>query len=274
MIAHIPRAVRLLPLTAFVAVSGCFATRNDVRVVQADLASFRTEQLKSNAEQREALAQAIRTLGVASDSVRVMSNRLTSVQGDIKGGLRAVNDQLIQVQELLKQSDATIRRLRAEQEERLRAPTVTVPTTPPLTAADSVAAAAAAAAAPQDAGPSSLYASGMSQFNRGSYATARSIFQDVLTRYPTSDNAPGAQLGIGRAFEAEKNNDAAMAAYGAVVQKFPDSPQAATALYKHARLLIAGGKPGEAKPLLTQITTKFKSADEYELAVDLLKTLR
>ena len=80
------RGVRVLPLAALFAAGGCFATRNDVRVVQSDLASFRTELLKANADQRDALASALRTLGVASDSVRVMSNRLTSVQGDIRGG--------------------------------------------------------------------------------------------------------------------------------------------------------------------------------------------
>ena len=41
---------------------------------------------------KEALAQALRIVTIASDSVKIMSNRLTSVQGDVRGGSRGVGD--------------------------------------------------------------------------------------------------------------------------------------------------------------------------------------
>lgn len=276
MIAHTSRAVRLLPLVALVATGGCFATRNDVRVVQSDIASFRTEMLKANTEQRDALAQAMRTLAIASDSVRAMSNRLTFVQGNVAGGLRDVNEQLIQVQELLKQSGSRLDALRREQEIR-NSQAAMVPATPPvagvpMTAADS--AARAAQTTTPSSGPYVLYDDGVKQLARGSWSTAREIFQELLDKYPTSDRAPGAQLGLGRTYDGEKQTNAALAAYAVVMQKYPDSPEAPTSLWKRANIMIDLNRPAEAKPLLNQIVTKYTTSNEYLLAVDKLKTMK
>lgn len=275
MIAHTSRALRLLPLAALFAAGGCFATRNDVRVVQSDLASFRTELLKANADQREALASAMRTLAVASDSVKVMSNRLTSVQGAMLGGLRDVNEQLIQVQELLKQSAGRLEQLRRDQEIRANQAAMAQtlpPTGMPMTAADS-AAARGAATTPQQ-GPAEMYSSGRSQLLRGSYSTAREIFQDFLAAYPTDPNAAAAQLSIGQAYEGEKNLAAAIPAYAAVVAKYPDSPQAAPSLWKRALILNGQGRGADAKALLQQIVARYKTSDEFALATDMLKTMK
>lgn len=266
------RAVRLLPLVALFAAGGCFATRNDVRVVQSDLASFRTEQLKANADQREALAVAMRTLAVASDSVKVMSNRLTSVQGAMLGGLRDVNEQLIQVQELLKQSAGRLEQLRKDQEIRANqaaAIPAVPPTGNPVTAADS----AAMPRAPV-VGPSEMLANGRQQQGKGSWSTAREIYQDILTNYPTFDRASDAQLYLAQTYEGEKNFSAALPAYAAVVQKYPDSPAAPTSLYKRALILKDQGKTVEAKQLLQTIITRYKNSTEYSLADDLLKTMK
>ncbi|MEO7359719.1 MAG: tetratricopeptide repeat protein [Gemmatimonadaceae bacterium] len=275
MIAHASRAVRLLPLAALFAAGGCFATRNDVRVVQTDLASFRTELLKANADQREALAAALRTLAVASDSVRVMSNRLTSVQGDVRGGLRDVNEQLIQVQELLKQSAGRMDQLRREQEIRANQAAMipmAPPTGMPMTAADS--AAALMAPVSPDMGPLQLYTNGRGQLARGSWSTAREIFQELLTNFPTSDRAPGAQIGIGETYAGEKQVNAALPAYAVVFQKYPDAPEAPTSLWKRALILIDLNRPAEAKPLLQQIISRYKNSDVYLQADEKLKTMR
>ncbi|MEO7996547.1 MAG: tetratricopeptide repeat protein [Gemmatimonadaceae bacterium] len=269
MIAHTSRGVRLLPLAALFAAGGCFATRNDVRVVQSDLASFRTELLKANADQRDALANALRTLQVASDSVRVMSNRLTSVQGDIRGGLRDVNEQLIQVQELLKQSATRLQDLRKEQEIRANQAAM-IPAAPVAGMPDSTQRMPVSPVV----GELELYANGNAQLTRGSWSTAREIFQELLTNYPLSYRAPAAQLGIGKTYEGEKQTPAALAAYGVVVQKYPDSPEAPTSLWKRANILIDLNRATEAKLLLQQITTRYTNSDVFLQAQDKLKTMK
>lgn len=271
MIAHTSRAVRLLPLAALFAASGCFATRNDVRVVQSDLASFRTELLKANADQREALASALRTLAIASDSVKVMSNRLTSVQGDVRGGLRDVNEQLIQVQELLKQSAGRLEQLRKEQE--VRANQAAMVTIPPVAGGLPDTVQRATPSSPVT-GPLELYQNGRNQLARGSWSTAREIFQELLTTYPASERAPGAQLGIGQTYEGEKQVNAALPAYAVVMQKYPDSPEAPVSLWKRALILIDLNRAAEAKPLLKTIIDRYKTSDVYLQADEKYKTMK
>lgn len=267
MIAHTHRVVRLLPLAAFFAASGCFATRNDVRVVQADLASFRTEQLKANADQREALNVAARTLAAANDSLRaLMNSRFIAVQGDVRGGLRDVSTQLIEVQELLKQSTTRINDFRTQMEQ--RANQAPIPVLPPGGTMDSTGGTPMAPVT----GPNELLANGRAQQAKGSWSTAREIYQELLTNYPTFDRAADAQLYLAQTYEGEKNVVGALAAYAAVVQKYPDSPAAPTSLYKRALILRDQGKAAEGKVLLEQIVSRYKGSSEYSVVTELLKT--
>ncbi|MGV3707522.1 MAG: tetratricopeptide repeat protein [Gemmatimonas sp.] len=264
---HLNRAVRLLPLAALFAAGGCFATRNDVRVVQADLASFRTEQLKANADQREALNAASRTLAAANDSLRsLMNSRFIAVQGDVRGGLRDVATQLLEVQELLKQSTSRINDFRTQMEQ--RANQAPIPVLPPGSTMDSTGATPMAPVT----GPNELLANGRAQQAKGSWSTAREIYQEILTNYPTFDRASDAQLYLALTFEGEKNQVGALTAYAVVVQKYPDSPAAPTSLYKRAFILRDQGKVAEAKTLLQQIVSRYPNSTEYSIAAESLKT--
>ena len=272
------RVWRLLPLVVLVATAGCFATRGDVRIVQSDISSLRAEILKNQLEQRDALTQTMRMLQVASDSLSKVSARTVSIQGDMRGDMRAIREQMLQVQTLLGQSQATIARLRSEIESRSAAAVVAPPvgTVPPSVppasgrtpppAVDSVAARAP--------GPNQLYTDGRDQLTRGSSATARIYFQELLTNYPASDYAPDAQFWIAESFAKEKNLPAADAAYAAVVSAHPTSPKAPTALYKRAQLVLQQGSTPQARQLLEQVIARYPRSDEAELAAEQLKTLR
>ena len=268
------RATRFIPLAALVVAGGCFATRNDVRVVQTDIASMRTEMLKNNADQRDALAAAMRIIQIASDSVKVMSNRLTAVQGDVRGGLRTVDERLGQVMELLNQSARTIGRLRADAEARANQAGTAPPPVGGSTGGTNGTDTTRAVPPVQTTGPNELYASGIKNMNGGSTSTARQAFMELLDKYPTSDLAPGAQLYVAQSYAQEKNVAAAIPAFSAVVAKYPNSPEAPTALYKKALLLIDQGKTAEAKPLLQQIVSKYPNSDIVLQAKELLDRLK
>jgi tol-pal system protein YbgF len=264
-----------------VATGGCFATRGDVRIVQSDIAALRAELLKSQLAQHEALIQNRQMLERTGDSLSKVSARTVSIQGDLRGELRAIREQMLQVQTLLGQSQATIARLRSEIESRSAPPVApppagTVsPTVPsavgrPLTTTV-VDSAPAPARAP---GPNQLYTDGRDQLTRGSSATARIYFQELLTNYPTSDYAPDAQFWIAESFAKEKNLPAADAAYAAVVSAHPTAAKAPTALYKRAQLVLQQGSTPQAKQLLGQVIARYPRSDEAELAAEQLKTLR
>lgn len=272
------RVWRLLPLVVLVATGGCFATRGDVRIVQNDLASLRVELLKNQLDQREALTQTMRLLQVASDSLTKVSARTVSIQGDVRGEMRGVREQMLQVQTLLGQSQATIARLRSEIESRAVAPAAPLPVgpaVPPPSAAGKVVPPVADSAVPSRVpGPNQLYSDGRDQLTRGASATARIYFQELLTNYPSSDYAPDAQFWIAESFAREKNLAAADAAYAAVVSTHPTSAKAPTALYKRAQVMVQQGNTVQARQLLEQVIARYPRSDEAELAAEQLKTLR
>ncbi len=271
------RLRRLVPLVVLVATGGCFATRGDVRIVQSDIASLRVEILKNQLEQRDALTQTMRMLQGASDSLSKVSARTVSIQGDIRGEMRAIREQMLQVQTLLGQSQATIARLRSEIESRSAAPVAAPPTgtvplgAPPTSGRTPPSADSAVTRAP---GPNQLYTDGRDQLTRGSSGTARMYFQELLTNYPTSDYAPDAQFWIAESYAKEKNLAAADAAYAAVASVHPTSEKAPTALYKRAQLAVQQSNIPQARQLLEQVIARYPRSIEAELAADQLKTLR
>jgi TolA-binding protein len=270
----VSRGVRFMPLAALVAAGGCFATRNDVRVVQADLANVRTEMLKADAELKATLTQAIRTLAISNDSIREMSNRLTSVSGDVRAGLRSVNEQLILVQQLLNQNVQVLERYKRELDKPTYGPPVVTPPVAgiPMTGADSLTATQPSANPGMTAGQ--LYLTARNNLTRGAWSTARMTFQELVDKYPNHADAPNAQLGIAQSFDGENNKPAAMTAYQAVIQKYGDAPASATARYKLALAYIAQQKNADAIPLLQAIVDKFKTSNEYELAKSQLEVIK
>ena len=268
---------KLFPLVVLAATGGCFATRGDVRIVQNDIYALRAELLKGQVEHRDALAQTVQLLQVAADSLARISTRTVGIQGDVRGEMRAIREQLVQVQTLLGQSAATIARLRSEIEIRNAAPVVAPvpPTAPASGKPQSVTKPAATDTAPPTLpGPNQLYINGRDQLMRGSSSTARTLFQELLTNYPESDYAPDAYFWIAESLAKEKNLPAADAAYAAVVTAYPNSPKAPTALYKRAQLLIEQGNTAQARPLLQQVIDRYPRSDEAERALEQLKPPR
>ena len=279
------RVWRLVPLVALAATGGCFATRGDMRVLQGDIAAMRAEVLKGQQEQKDALAQTQRLLAVASDSVARISARTVAIQGDVRGEMRGVREQLLQVQTLLGQSQATIARLRAEMEARnAMIPVAPAPTTEPAPApgrgsnprpvTPTPAPGSADTSTGVLAGPNQLYTTGRDQLLRGATATARMTFQELITNYPQSDYAADAQFWIAESLAKESNVAAADAAYAAVVSAYPTSAKAPTALYKRAQLILKQGNTAQARQLFEQVVARFPRSDEAELAAETLKTLR
>lgn len=277
------RVWRLLPLTALVAVGGCFATRSDVRIVQSDVASLRTELLRNDAEQRATLAQAMKLLAAATDSLTRISARTVGIQGDVRGEMRGVKEQLLQVQTLLGQSQANINRIRSELEARAGEAAAAPPpvptttpvsgTTPPLSTPPTTGVPPADSTS-RGPGPSQLYTNGLDQMKRGSTSTARTLFQELLSTYPGSDLAPAAQYWIAESLNKEKNLAGADVAFAAVVTKYGDSPEAPKALYKRALIAVQQGNTADARRLLNDVISRYPKSDEAELAADELKRLR
>jgi tol-pal system protein YbgF len=252
----------LLTLAAAVTTSGCFATRNDVRILQGDVLAFRSEAMKADSARSQQIDLLARTLGVLNDSLREVNNRLGRFQGDTRGELRSIHEQLLQVQQVVGVSRATIDRLRAEFETRESQATPVVPVAPtdstrPVTSATP--------------GPNALWAMADDQMRRGSYGSARTVLEDLLRTHPTSEFAPDAQLRIAESYAAENNVVAADSAYALVATNHPKSPRAATALYKLGLSQARQGKRAEARATMVRVARDYPSQDEADLANEWLR---
>ncbi len=269
------RRITLVALAA--STSACFATRNDVRILQGDLFAMRAETARADSQRARQIAAVMATLAVANDSLRQVSTRLGGLEGDTRQSFYSIDQQLLQIGELVGQGQNKLADLRAEMERRnleiMRAQSMVAP---PATTDSSgrplpggaqppaAGGAAPAGAVPQE-GPYQLYQLANEQLNQGAYSTARGIFQQLLAQYDSSDLAPDAQRFIALSYENEGRTLEADSTYQLVVQKYPRSKAAPTAMFKHATLLNKQGKRAEARAAMMDVKVKYPTSDEAQL---------
>jgi tol-pal system protein YbgF len=303
----------VLPAVALAAggvvAAGCFATREDVQTLQTDLQTMRAQAAHDDSVRGAQISALSITLGVMNDSVHGLSTRLTKWQGDVRGDLYAVQQELIQIQELTGQSQRRLQELRAGLEAkgqsiveapstggqpagmgamsavdsaRVRGTPGAVPpptspssnlfgTAPTTTPGMATTGAAPGAGAP---GPNQLFQLALDQLRRGSTGAARAGFSDLLRQYPNADVAAEAQFYLAETYANEGNMAAADSGYQAVVAKYPSSLRAPTALYKHGVAMQAAGNVQAARAALEDVIRKYPRSDEAVLAKDRLRTLR
>jgi TolA-binding protein len=253
------RAARFAPFAALV-LAGCLASKTDIALLQTDLQTMRVESARGDSARRAQVDQVLAQLTRANDSVRAISARLAKLQGDVANEHYQMTREIIQLQELSGQSTRRLQELRGALEE--RAPAASAPPAP----GDSTRPAAAP-------GPGQLFQSSLDQLRRGSVSVARGGFEELLRAYPTYEDAPEAMVYIAETYAAERNQVAADSVYGLVVQRYPRSPKAATALYKRALVLRSAGQNAAARAALERIVREYPRSDEAALARDQLRTL-
>jgi tol-pal system protein YbgF len=269
------RGVRCLLPVALLATGACFATREDVQALHADVQTLRGDNARSDSARQAALARVVASLDVVHDSLGQVAARVVKMQGDVRGDLYNVGQQLLQIQELTGQSQQRVQELRASLEQKQSeiasvpqagAPGGAAPGVPGTTPAPS-----AAGATP---GPNQLFQISLEQLRRGSPGAARTGLLALLQQYPTSDLVPDAQFYLGEAYHQEGNAAGADSAYAAVVSRFPTSARAPTALYKRALGMEEKGNVVGARGLLNDLVKRYPRSDEAALARERLRALK
>lgn len=245
--------------------AGACATPQDVQSVRTDIAALRTERTRADSSNRVELGRVIKALGIVNDSMAVIGGRLAKYQGDVRGELFSMGQQLITIQELTGQSQRRLQELRSSLDQRAQEVGVPVAAIP----GDS-----AASARPSTPGPNQLFQISLDQLRRGSFGTARIGFETLLRQYPKSDVAPDAQYYIGESYLAEGNAAASDSAFAQVVATYPQSARASTALFKRATAMEAHGNPAGARAIYQQIIQKYPRSDEAGPAAERLRTIK
>jgi len=292
------RGVRCLLPLVLLATGACFATREDVQALHADVQSLRADNARSDSARRAALDRVVTSMNIVRDSLGLLSARVFKMQGDVRGDLYNVGQQLLQIQQLTGQSQQRVQELRAALEARQSdmqssnaqsgapapgaAGTAAVPptstgATTPSSANPSTRPGATTTPAPAGGatpGPNQLFQISLEQLRRGSPGAARTGLQTLLQQYPTSDLVPDAEFYLGEAYHQEGNAAGADSAYAAVVSNYPTSPRAPTALYKRALGMEEKGNVVGARGLLNDLVTRYPRSDEAALAKERLRTLK
>ena len=145
----------LVPVAAY-AVTGCMASKGDIRLLQDEIHTLRAMQSRADTSRKAQTDSALMMIGRTNDSLRALAQRFGAFQATVGGELFEMGKQLITIQELAGMSQKRILELRATMEERAQS--------------NSSADTAAAPAAP---GPAQLFQLSFDQLRRGSYGTAR-----------------------------------------------------------------------------------------------------
>jgi len=252
------RWLSLMPVAA-IAATGCMASKSDIVLLQDEIRTLRAMQMRADTARKTQVDSAIVMIRRTQDSLHALTQRVAAFQVTVGGELFEMGKQLIQLQELAGMSSKRIMELRSAMEERAQA----------MTANDSTA-----APTPQQPGPAQIFQSSFDQLRRGSYATARAGFEELLKRYPDFEQASAALLYIGQSYESEKRTAEADSVYGDVVKRFPRSADAATALYKYGLSQLSQGKTAGARAALNRVVREYPSSPEAEFARDRLRNLK
>lgn len=260
------------------ATGACFATRSDMRVLQGDILTMRQEAARADTSRARQLGVVAATMGVVADSLRATSSRLASYQGENRGEFRAIGQQVLQLQELVGQSQVALGRLRAENEARLQQQLQqqqqAAPQNPPI-ATDTVGVPVVPPApVPVNPGPNQLLNDGLAQARRGSYGTAQAAFEELIRLYPNSDLAPEGQYYLGEAYASDGKTAQADSAFEGVIAKYPKAPKASTALYKLALSLARQGRKADARARMDQVVRVYPASDDAVLAGEWLRANR
>ena len=253
------------------ALGGC-ASKGDLRRVEEQLLLSRGEQRRSDSARADQLGQVVKAQQRIMDSLDVMGrglgllgHQMQGMRGDVANDLVSIQQQLVQVQALTGQSQQRLTELQTQVEARSEQLS-TLPAAPDTGAAVPSAPAGNTPAAEQ------IYATSLQQLRRGSPGTARMGFRELLRLYPAHARVPDATYFVGETFAAE-SPDSATVYYGRVVEAYPQSPRAASALYKLGLLAERRKDLEGARGFYQRVVRDYVRSDEAALARDRLKTL-
>jgi tol-pal system protein YbgF len=244
-----------LSLVVLVALGGC-ALKGDVARLERQVTSLEARQARQDSARATQLNEIINLQQDILDSLAAGRRALLALKGDIDGDLYSIQQQLVQVQALTGQSQQRLSELRTQLDVRSEQ----------IAEEDSLSTGATAPTADQ------IFEASLAQLRRGSMATARLGFRELLRSTPNHPRAGDAVYFIGESF-ATTEPDSAAAYYRQVVDQYADSPRVPTALYKLGLLAEQRGDRQAAREAYDRIVQQFPTSDAAELARDRLTTL-
>ncbi len=219
--------------------SGCVATKGDVRVLRSDIAVLR-------AHQDSLYQQSLRQMGTQADSVRMLTDLLRTTRGQLANQIRQLQEMLVTLQELSGQSAQSVRQLREQMQQQAQQP-------PP--------------AAPQGAADADeLYRAANEKLQEKSAAAARVAFQQFLSLFPQDARAADAQYGLAETYVLDDALADAVSAFARVAEAYPASTRAPEALFRAGDISEQRKRSADARRYYNLIVQRYGGSPSAELA--------
>jgi len=107
----------------------------------------------------------------------------------------------------------------------------------------------------------------------GNYPVAVKEYQDYLTYFGQTDQAPSAQYHIGLIFYNEADMDSAVKAFDAVLEKYPENSQTPNAYYMKSMALLRSGQRAPAIDGFKELIEKYPRTDQANKARSQMRAL-
>ena len=115
------------------------------------------------------------------------------------------------------------------------------------------------------------YEAALNQFKAQKYKEAAAAFGAFVQKYPDSTLAPNAQFWLGNAWVAQRNCGKAIEAHGVVTTRYAESPKAADSWLAMANCQQEMGNAAAAKRSLEAVVVKYPNSPAADTARDRLK---
>ncbi|MGD8369233.1 MAG: tol-pal system protein YbgF [Desulfobacterales bacterium] len=119
-----------------------------------------------------------------------------------------------------------------------------------------------------------LYKNARAAFDQEKYTEARDIFEELLKRFPDSQQADNAQFWIGETYYREKWYEKAILEYQKVIEQFPKGNKLPAAMLKQGYAFDQLGDSGNARLVLKELVRKYPDTNEAKIAQEKLQKIK
>jgi tol-pal system protein YbgF len=119
-----------------------------------------------------------------------------------------------------------------------------------------------------------LYKVSKKSFDEGDLDAAREGFQELIKRYPKSENADNAQFWIGEIYYREKWYEKAIVEYQKVIENYPKGNKVKSSLLKQGYAFNNIGDKTNARLILKELIRKYPKSNEAKIAKQKLSQLK
>jgi tol-pal system protein YbgF len=263
-------------LFSFLFFPACFATQQDVLILNRQIQTLKNEMAKIKSV-REKQAET----GAEMDSVKQEIQRVSGGQEENKNLIKHIierdtseqEEQNARLLKLEKKTDQLFNYLHLElqtsKEQNLakeNATKITAVTPPSPSSAPPVVT--------EETPGSALYEKTLASYHEGKYKEAIAGFEAFLKQHPSSELADNAQFWIGESYMSQKDYDKAIVAFQDVIEKYPDGNKVPNAMLKQALAFYEIQDSISCRAILKRIVKKFPDSSEAKIAEAKLQTIK